>query len=93
MREACDPCILLRYARFGIDQDNADICTVYCGKSPDHRITLDDVFDLALLAHTGRLNDGERTGIILAKRVYCVSRGTGDIGHDGSLGNRKPVGQ
>ena len=54
-----DPCILLCYARFGIDQDNADICPVYCCKGSYHRITLDDVFDLALLAHSGSIYDGE----------------------------------
>ena len=81
-----DPCILLCYACLGINQDDAYICPVDCGNGPDHRITLDDVFDLALLAHACSIYDRERTVFILDQGVNGISCGTGDIGDDAPLG-------
>ena len=74
-----------------IDHDHDNMCTLYCGHSTDHAVTLDLFFDLAFAAKSGGIDEDVFLALPFDLGINSISCGSCDIGHDHTILAEKPV--
>ncbi len=91
-RKACDLLVLFGDALGGVHDEQAHVRLVDGAKAPDEAVVLDVLVHEVALAHASGVDESVALALALHDHVECVTRGAGDVAHDGAVLSGKAVG-
>ena len=77
--------ILRLDASCGVDDEDAHVAVLDGANATQHRVVLDVLIHLVLLAYTGGVDEIEVEAKLVVSRVDAVAGGASDVGHDVAL--------
>lgn len=80
-----DLLVLLGDALGGVHDEQAHVRLVDGAKAPDEAVVLDVLVHEVALSHAGGVNESVALALALHDHVERVTRGAGDVAHDGAV--------